>query len=122
MLKSAKKSARRNRYGKPKAASLERLALAIEEAGEFLQVAGKILRHGYDSRDPTDPACPGNRALLEKEAGDILHAIDLLVRRGDLRQRKVEGRRRGRQALVARYLHWSENWDAFNRPPREERL
>ena len=43
----------------------------------MIQVVGKILRHGYDSHNPTLPEMKQkpNRALLEKELGDLLWAI-----------------------------------------------
>jgi NTP pyrophosphatase (non-canonical NTP hydrolase) len=65
-------------------AQAERLAKLAEEAGEIVQAAMKILRHGYDSFNPDDPDHEGNRAELERELGD-LHAITgLMLERGDL--------------------------------------
>jgi hypothetical protein len=35
-------------------AERERLAMLAEEAGEIVQIIGKILRHGYESYHPED--------------------------------------------------------------------
>lgn len=35
------------------AAEQERLAILAEEMGEALQIIGKIIRHGYESYNPT---------------------------------------------------------------------
>ena len=63
-------------FNKLTPAESERLALLIEEAGEVIQAATKVLRHGWNSYDPTLP--PGkamsNRASLEKEMGHYEHA------------------------------------------------
>lgn len=51
-------------------AETERLAILAEEMGETIQVIGKILRHGYDSRNPLEGKTGWtNRANLEKELG-----------------------------------------------------
>lgn len=57
-------------------AEAERLALLAEECGEVIQVVGKILRHGYESRHPNGG--PTNRKLLEREIGDVFAAVDML--------------------------------------------
>lgn len=58
----------------------ERLAIFIEECGEAIQAACKVLRHGYESYDPTaDPhAQPSNRQSLAKEIGDVRASIEML--------------------------------------------
>lgn len=56
----------------------ERLALVMEEMAEVSQVIGKILRHGYDSFNPTIPKADTNRLLLAKEIGDVAYALNLL--------------------------------------------
>lgn len=52
----------------PKQAEL--LAMLAEEAGEVVQVVGKILRHGLDSYHPDDPQTT-NAVLLRKELTDL---------------------------------------------------
>lgn len=56
----------------------EAIALLSEECGEVVQVIGKCLRHGLKSHNPFDDNRVKNDALLEKELGDILAAIDIL--------------------------------------------
>lgn len=62
-------------------AQAERLAMLIEECGEVIQVAGKILRHGYDNYHPDRPHIT-NRELLQRELTDLaavqnqIHACD----------------------------------------------
>lgn len=61
-------------------AQIERLAILAEECGEVIQMVGKILRHGYLSYNPTLPPMKQrpNRAMLQKELGDLLWAISKL--------------------------------------------
>jgi hypothetical protein len=63
-------------------AEVERLALVAEEAAEVVQVAMKILRHGYESHHPQ--GFLSNRQLLEAELGDLDMAKTLLVKAGDI--------------------------------------
>ena len=62
----------------------ERLAMLAEECGEVVQIVGKILRHGYDSHHPDDPATSNTR-LLEKEIEDILGVHLAMILSGDIR-------------------------------------
>lgn len=79
----------------------ERLAYLMEEMAEAAQIIGKILRHGYESKDPTKATpifddnrggqcgvrntSPTNRELLEREMSDVLVALRMLENSGDLR-------------------------------------
>lgn len=81
-------------------AELERLAYLNEELHEVGQIIGKILRHGYESYDPTDPnnkvvgvegqgigrvlSVTTNRELLAREIGDVMRAIEMLRASGDV--------------------------------------
>lgn len=56
---------------------IERLGLLAEEAAEIIQVVGKILRHGWDSRKPSDPTGPTNRENLVTELIDLSTIIGL---------------------------------------------
>ena len=58
-------------------AEAERLAMLAEEAGEIVQVVGKILRHGYESFHPLQPEV-SNRTLLSSEIADMLGVIALI--------------------------------------------
>jgi len=91
-------------------AEAERIALLIEECGEVIQIAGKILRHGFDSHNPDAIPRDGqpvlsNRHLLEKELGDVLHAVTLLIDQHDVRESVITQRRMTRNQAVRRYLH-----------------
>lgn len=55
-------------------AEAERLAILAEECAEVIKCVGKILRHGYESYDPTGQVKGTNREQLEREIGDV-HAI-----------------------------------------------
>ena len=58
-------------------AERERLVLLIEECGEVIQAATKVLRHGYDSHDPGGTI--SNKEQLEKEIEEVA-AIALFMR------------------------------------------
>lgn len=81
----------------------ERLALMLEEMAEAQQVIGKILRHGYESRDPTKPDRTTNRKLLEKELGDVAAALDLLLQ--DLDGQAIARHTADKHRRVRRWLH-----------------
>lgn len=59
-------------------AQAERLAMLAEECAEVVAAVSKILRHGYGSCNPNRPIGPNNRAILEREIGDV-RAIVLLM-------------------------------------------
>jgi NTP pyrophosphatase (non-canonical NTP hydrolase) len=64
-------------------AQAERLFYLTEELGEAQQAIGKILRHGYESRDPTK-ATATNREDLARELGDVQRAINMLLEAHDV--------------------------------------
>lgn len=86
-------------------AEAERLALLLEEMGEAQQIIGKILRHGYESYNPNDMRGTPNRALLEKELGDVLAALDMMGQAKDIDPNQMDGHRQAKHLKVARYLH-----------------
>ena len=61
----------------------ERLAMLAEECGEVVQVIGKILRHGYESKHPAHLDGPTNRDLLAKECADVMAVLKLMANAGD---------------------------------------
>jgi hypothetical protein len=90
----------------------ERLALLLEEMGEAQQCIGKILRHGYESCDPTLPkdAQITNRQDLERELGHIKVAVDLLTSQRmnggcDLNARNIDASMQEKIKRIGRYLH-----------------
>ena len=86
-------------------AEAERLALLLEELGEAQHVIGKILRHGSESYHPDDPSGPSNRALLEKELGDVLAAIKMMDLADDIEWESLTQRRIEKQIKVRKFLH-----------------
>lgn len=86
-------------------AEAERLALLLEEMGEVQQIVGKILRHGYASRNPHEPNGQTNRQLLEREMGDLSHAIALLRNAGDVTSSRILEHAARKAEKVGPYLH-----------------
>lgn len=86
-------------------AERERLALLLEELGEAQQVIGKILRHGYASSYLQDGM--DNRALLEKELGDVLLAARLMANQGDIKPCHVIRHSRDKAKRVNAWLHYN---------------
>jgi hypothetical protein len=65
-------------------AQAERLYVLIEECGEVIQAAGKVLRHGYESRNPLDDFSPTSQAQLTIELGHLRYITGLLSLKGDI--------------------------------------
>lgn len=86
-------------------AELERLALLAEECGEVVQAVGKILRHGYASTNPFYPDLQTNRQNLVKEIGDMMVAVDFMLKSGDISEADVNDRMRVKHHKVWDYLH-----------------
>jgi hypothetical protein len=85
-------------------AEQERVALLIEECSEVIQVACKILRHGYES-DFKGQLPETNRVLLERELGDVQYALGLLIDNRDVSFGAIDQRRRWKQEHIGVYLH-----------------
>ena len=94
-------------------AEAERLAILAEECGEVIQIVGKILRHGYDSYNPTVEPMKQipNRRLLEKELSDLLWIISKMDEAVDINfpipqtNAILNARIRRKQASASPYLH-----------------
>ena len=88
-------------------AQLERLAFFVEECGEAIKAAMKIIRHGYESYDPTKPRRVriNNRADLEIEMGDIRAAMILLCNAKDTDKEFVHARANEKLDSVRRWMH-----------------
>lgn len=86
-------------------AQIERLALLVEECGEVIQIACKVLRHGYFSDDPTREDSNCNLDLLEKELGDVYCAIALMMHAGDINPQHVANHQDHKAKRVVRWLH-----------------
>lgn len=86
----------------PSPAELERLAKLAEECGEVIQVIGKIITHGYESRHPDGG--PTNRELLAKEIGDIRAAVHLMVLNGDVLAYDILMQRISKGHTITRFM------------------
>lgn len=67
----------------------ERLAWLLEELGEVQQAIGKILRHGYDSKNPDNIHHLGNRNDLERELSDTLYVLIMMNDKQDIDLNKI---------------------------------
>lgn len=72
-------------------AQAERIAMLAEEAGEIVQMCGKILRHGLDSYHPMDADKTPNRELLRRELMDLDAVKSMMTLGQDIRLPDVEG-------------------------------
>ena len=88
-------------------AEAERLALLIEEAGEVVQAAGKVLRHGYESYNPKDPGAGSNRVQLNRELLDLYTVIQMMLNAGDVDYHEANDVAAARERKAA-YLHHQE--------------
>ena len=87
-------------------AEAERLALLAEECGECIQAIGKILRHGYESRDPRhDADQSSNRERLEREMGDVRASMIILCEAGDTSKQSVHQAADDKLKRVGKYFH-----------------
>jgi hypothetical protein len=77
------------------AAEAERLAALLKEMGEAIHIVGNILLHGYESTAPDEG--PTHRKFLEKELGDVKHAIDRMCNSDDVNGDEIQ-RQAERQA------------------------
>lgn len=87
-------------------AEAERLAYLIEEAAEVQQIACKVLRHGYGSHNPDDPAKGDNRIQLTRELRDLAGAIERMRAANDLHVNPLSG---ADPKKGARYMHHQNN-------------
>jgi len=83
----------------------ERLALLSEELGEAQQAIGKIMRHGYSTRNPVASTPWDNRGELEKELGDVSFAMRLMIDTGDVTEDGIEAFRQSKAKNIQPYLH-----------------
>ena len=91
-------------------AEAERLAILAEECGEVIQAVCKILRHGYDSTNPKEIVDDAhrpetNRAALERELGDLGHAVRRMEIAADLNPLAIAARAASKLERIKPYLH-----------------
>ena len=92
-----------NHFNKLTPAEAERLALLAEECGELVQAIGKVLRHGYENHHPDGG--PTNRQAVERECGDVYHAIFKLVEASDITRNGLAESAGNKARNVSRYMH-----------------
>ena len=73
-----------SKHGPTTKAEAERLHYLIEECAEVQKCATKVLRHGWESYNPTEFHGPDNRADLLNEIGDVLTAIREMALQKDI--------------------------------------
>jgi NTP pyrophosphatase (non-canonical NTP hydrolase) len=100
-------------------AEAERLAVLLEELGETSQAIGKILRHGYASRNPLEPHSLTNREALERELGDIQYAILAMTEADDVDAGTIADFSQDKAERIGRYLHHNSLTNAALRRPSE---
>lgn len=84
---------------------IELLTLLVEECGECIQAASKVLRHGYDSKHPNSKVYEDNRAALEREMGDVRATMILLCESKDVSKPNVHAHTTEKLEKVGKYLH-----------------
>lgn len=77
-------------FNKLDPAQVERLYYLSEELAESIQAIQKVLRHGYESYNPTVENGPTNREHLEEELGQVILAMALLIAGKDLDDMEME--------------------------------
>lgn len=87
-------------------AEQERLHYLIEECGEVIQAATKVLRHGYESCHPDGG--PTNRDNLTKEIGQVFVATRMMFLRGDYDWDKSCQAQDDKYVELPKYLHHND--------------
>lgn len=87
-------------------AQAERLHYLIEECGEVIHAAGKILRHGYESYHPDGGQ--SNREHLTEELGHLFVATRMMWLRGDYDWRALCYAQDAKYLRINKYLHHDE--------------
>lgn len=88
----------------------ERLAILAEECAEVIQCVCKIQRHGYESYNPKLPPeqQESNRKALERELGDLGHAVRRMEIAADLNPLAIAARAASKPQRILPYLHHQE--------------
>lgn len=88
-------------------AQRERLAMLAEEAGEIVQIVGKILRHGYENYHPDDAEKITNKEHLFRELRDLDGVVYGMQQSGDLPITDVQSYRNDIRKSWQKKLKWS---------------
>lgn len=87
-------------------AQAERLHYLIEECGEVIHAASKVLRHGYESYHPEGG--PSNRERLTEELGQLFVATRMMWLRGDYDWQALCDAQDAKYLRINKYLHHDE--------------
>lgn len=68
----------------------------------------KIIRHGYESKNPTIDNSTTNRNMLQRELGDLLYAIDLMDNQKDITWSNLRQHQENKAQRVNKYLHYNK--------------
>ena len=82
-------------------AEAERLAILAEECSEVTKAAMKILRHGHRHYHGDET----NREALERELGDVIHAVRRMEQAGDINPLAIATRAGSKPESIKPYLH-----------------
>lgn len=94
----------------------EAISIAVEEAGEMIQVAAKIIRHNaLETMDNNTGIEYNNTELLTKELADVSIATDLLIERGLISNLEFELYKKEKYNKLLKYIHHDSNLEAVNR-------
>jgi NTP pyrophosphatase (non-canonical NTP hydrolase) len=85
-------------------AEAERLAMLIEECGEVITAATKILRHGFGSHHPDRPNIR-NRQDLERELGDVFAVVTRMMAANDIDPNACDESENAKLAKFTRFTH-----------------
>jgi len=88
-------------------AERERLALMQEECAEVIQACSKILRHGWESKNPLIKDSLTNREHLEKELGHIYNITGLMFD-NDIGFDNVIDHMLKKRSEINKWLHFNE--------------
>lgn len=83
-------------------AEAERLACLIEECGEVIQAATKVLRHGYESNYDNGEI---NRYALEREIGDLQCVVRVMLDAHDIDEEAVAYAQLEKLPRLKKYTH-----------------
>lgn len=86
---------------------IERLSILVEECGEVIQAATKVLRHGYYSVHPVSEET--NLDSLQKELGDLRAAIILMGVAGDIDKATIHKAAVDKCERLKKWVHYQHS-------------
>lgn len=89
-------------------AGAERLTILIEECGEVIQAATKVLRHGWTTRNPVIPISECNKCMLEKEIAHLSFVLNLMVFSKDVSQESIYAHYEAKAETIENWLHYNK--------------